>query len=470
MILARDPRYVLSSYCKVQGTKDLTVSAIGYNYQLKLLRRLAEEGVDVPVISSDQLCSQPEWTLRTLCDRLEIEWDPAMLSWPAGPKECDGIWASTWYSSTHKTTGFSKQVQNKNTILPTEAHPVLDRCSEMYEELLDNQLYCTPVQEDPRNQNAKVFVTGLGVVPRSEAKISVFDSIAQTGDSVWEGLRVYDGYIFQFDNHIDRLRKSAKALGFDSIPSAAAIRQAVFSVLKANGQRDSCHGRLTLTRGEKFTTGMSPYNNVQGPTVIVIMEWKPPVWKAPMRLITASGRRNNPQFLDSKIHHNSMLNNVLPKIEANFAGVDDALMLDINGFVAETNSCNVFIVKNNNIYTPHPDACLPGLTRNLVVNRVAGEAGFDCKEKNISIADIYSSDEMFTSGTMGELTSVVEVDGRVIGNGQIGPVTRALKEQYKAIIDQREAGLSWQIPSFDDKNPDFGQVQFTDEDWVNYDE
>ena len=197
---------------------------------------------------------------------------------------------------------------------------------------------------DPRNANLWVHVGGR-LVERAEAKVSVFDSSVQGGDACWEGLRVYDGRVFALDRHLDRLFASAHALAFEQVPSRAEVEAAIFDTLKANGMRDGVHIRLTLTRGEKVTSGMSPALNQSGPCLIVLAEWKPPVYdRRGIRLVTSSWRRNPPQCLDSKIHHNNLLNNILAKIEANHAGVDDAVMLDVEGYVAETNATNLFLV------------------------------------------------------------------------------------------------------------------------------
>lgn len=282
---------------------------------------------------------------------------------------------------------------------------------------------------DPRNASILVHVGGQ-LVLRDEAKVSVFDSSVQGGDAVWEGLRVYQGRIFQLDAHLDRLMDSAKAMAFTAVPTRAEIKQAIFDTLRANGMRDGVHIRLTLTRGMKVTSGMDPRLNRYGPTLIVLAEWKPPVYSADgIRLITSAVRRNTPQCLDSKIHHNNLINNILAKIEANVAGVDDALMLDIHGFVSETNATNVFLVKRGVLLTPHADSCLPGITRAVVMG-LARDDGLPLVERNISLSEVYSADEMFTTGTMGELAPVLLVDGRVIGEGAVGPVTRRLQRLY----------------------------------------
>lgn len=285
------------------------------------------------------------------------------------------------------------------------------------------------VLPDPRNAHIRVWVDGE-LVPRAEAKVSVFDSSVQGGDAVWEGLRVYGGRVFALDEHLDRLFASARALAFQEVPTREAVTEALFATLRANGMRDGAHVRLTLTRGRKVTSGMSPAFNRYGPCLIVLAEWKEPVYdRSGIRLVTSAIRRNAPQCLDSKIHHNNLLNNILAKIQANHAGVDDALMLDVHGFVAETNATNVFLVRGGRLVTPHADSCLSGITRGKVL-ALAREDGLSADERNVTLGEVYAADEMFTTGSMGELTPVLEVDGRRIGFGEAGPVTRRLQELY----------------------------------------
>lgn len=293
---------------------------------------------------------------------------------------------------------------------------------------------------DPRNADIVVFVNGE-LLPRGQARVSVFDSAVQGGDAVWEGLRVYRGRIAALDAHLERLQNSAKALAFEDVPSSEAIRDAVFRTLEANGMRDEAHIRLTLTRGEKITSGMNPRFNQSGCTLIVLAEWKPPVYSDEgIRVITASTRRNTPQCLDSKIHHNNLLNNILASIEANVAGVDSAIMLDIQGFVSETNDTNLFIVKDGEVLTPHADSCLPGLTRQMVLDICAGN-GIPTRERNLSLTEVYAADEAFTSGTMGELTPVLEADGRQIGNGKAGALTRKLQAMHREFAYEHGVAL-----------------------------
>jgi branched-chain amino acid aminotransferase len=247
---------------------------------------------------------------------------------------------------------------------------------------------------------------------------------------------VYSGRrIFRLARHLQRLRSSAHALGFAAIPPEAFIRKAIAETLAANGMDDGAHIRLTLTRGTKITSGMDPRLNQSGCTLIVLAEWKAPVYGAAqkeqadgaqaagaatpqpgLRLITSSVRRNGPAFLDSHIHHNNLLNNILAKMEANVAGADDALMLDADGFLAETNATNIFVVRDGEVLTPLPDACLPGITRECVL-RLCRELNIPAREKRLTLSELYTADQAFCTGTMGELVPVREADGRLIGGG-----------------------------------------------------
>jgi branched-chain amino acid aminotransferase group I len=293
---------------------------------------------------------------------------------------------------------------------------------------------------DPRNADILVSINGE-LKPRAEACVSVFDSVVQGGDAVWEGLRVYDGRIAELDAHLERLQDSAKTLAFADVPSSEDVRAAIFATLEANGMRDNAHIRLTLTRGEKVTSGMNPRFNQSGCTLIVVAEWKPPVYSDDgIRVITASTRRNSPQCLDSKIHHNNLLNNILASIEANVAGVDSAIMLDVNGFVSETNDTNLFLVRRELVLTPHADSCLPGLTRKMIL-RICDEQDIPAEERNLSLTEVYTADEVFTSGTMGELTPVLEADGRLIGTGKIGPITTRLQKLHREYAYRNGAPL-----------------------------
>lgn len=278
---------------------------------------------------------------------------------------------------------------------------------------------------DERNRDLLVSINGK-LVHRDQAGISPFDSAVQGGDAVWEGLRVYQGRIFRLREHLDRLRASALALAFTQIPSHEEITGQLRRTLAANHMRDGVHVRLTLTRGVKVTSGMDPRLNQSGPTLIILAEHKPPVYsKEGLSLITSAVRRPPPDCLDPKVHHANLINSILAKIEANAAGADDALMLDSRGFVAETNATNVFIVSGGEVLTSFPVACPEGITRAAVLELCRKHA-IPHREKDLSLAEVYRADEVFTTGTMGELAGVIRVDGRPIGEGRVGPLTLRL--------------------------------------------
>jgi branched-chain amino acid aminotransferase len=278
---------------------------------------------------------------------------------------------------------------------------------------------------DERNRDIVVNVGGR-LTHRDQAAVSPFDSAVQGGDAVWEGLRLHGGRIFRLDEHLARLRRSARALAFESVPSDAEITEQIRRTLAANAMTDGVHIRLTLTRGVKITSGMDPRLNQSGPTLIVLPEYKPPVYdSAGITLITSSIRRPAPDCLDPKIHHANLLPSILAKIEANVAGADDALMLDQRGFVAETNATNVFCVTEGVLGTPEAVACPEGITRDAVLE-LAGRAGIERAVGNYSLVQLYNADEVFVTGTMGGIAPVIRIDGRAIGDGRPGPVTAKL--------------------------------------------
>ena len=280
-----------------------------------------------------------------------------------------------------------------------------------------------------KNRDLIVNINGQ-LVHRDKAGISPFDSAVQGGDAVWEGLRLYNGRIFKLYEHLDRLERSARALSIVDRPPREKIIEELKRTLAANKMRDGVHIRLTLTRGVKITSGMDPRLNQSGATLIILAEHKAPVYsKGGLKLITASIRRPPPEVLDARIHHANLLNSILAKIEANNAGADDALMLDVNGFIAETNATNVFIVRKGDLATSKVVACPEGITRATVIGIAAAEK-IRCVEADLSPVDIYSADEMFCTGTMGELAGIVKIDNRDIGDGKVGPITKRLSELY----------------------------------------
>ncbi|XP_031736597.1 branched-chain-amino-acid aminotransferase-like protein 1 isoform X3 [Cucumis sativus] len=414
-ILIRNPLDILPSYDKVIPA---SFSELGFSELVSIYNELKELGRLPPIIDAAELQKNPEATLRGLCEELGIPFQHKMLKWEAGPKAIDGVWAPWWYKTVHRSTAFEAPRKYPLVYLPV-----------------------------PANEKLLAWV-GDEILPRDSAKVSVFDSVVQGGDSVWEGLRVYRGKIFKLDEHLDRLFDSSKALAFQNVPSREEVKDAIFRTLIRNGMFDNAHIRLSLTRGKKVTSGMSPQFNLYGCTLIVLAEWKPPVYdnSSGITLVTATTRRNSPNNLDSKIHHNNLLNNILAKIEGNNANAGDAIMLDKDGFVSETNATNIFLVKKGNVLTPHADYCLPGITRATVMDLVVKEK-LILEERRISLSEFHTADEVWTTGTMGELTPVVKIDGRVIGDGQVGPVTRMLQNAYKKLTE--ESGVP--IPTYTTK-------------------
>ncbi|KAL1339765.1 hypothetical protein AAHE18_U063800 [Arachis hypogaea] len=437
-ILIRNPLDILSSF---DNDAFPTFSELGFVELVCIYNELYELGKPPVVIDAAELQQDPEDTLRGLCNDLEIPYQPAMLKWEAGPKSIDGLWAPWRYKTVHKSTHF-KQERKDLQPFPFSLYALLEQSLPLYNllrrhvkkkrSLLSPPL---PLPDLPVPANEKLLAwVGDEIVTRESAKVSVFDSVVQGGDSVWEGLRVYNGKIFKLEEHLDRMFDSAKALAFENVPTRDEIKEAIFQTLVRNGMFDNSHIRLSLTRGKKVTSGMSPAFNLYGCTLIVLAEWKPPVYDNThgIVLVTASTRRNSPNNLDSKIHHNNLLNNILAKIEGNNAKADDAIMLDKDGYLSETNATNIFIVKKGRVLTPHADYCLPGITRATVMNLVV-EQQLILEERRISLSEVHTADEIWTTGTMGELSPVVKVDARIIGNGEVGPVTKRLQAAYKKL-------------------------------------
>lgn len=286
---------------------------------------------------------------------------------------------------------------------------------------------------NPKNTDLYYSVNGR-LFHRDEPGLSPFDSVVQGGDAVWEGLRLYNGRIFRLDEHLQRLRHSALALAFADIPSRESIVEEIKKTLAANKMTDGVHIRLTLTRGVKVTSGMDPRLNTSGSTLIVLPEYKPPVYdKSGLKLASTSVRRPAPDVMDPKIHHNNLINSILAKIEANLAGADDAVMLDSRGFVAETNATHLFLVKNSRLQTPRTVACPEGITRSVVLE-LAEVLRIPAIVEDLSLVDFYRADEVFCTGTMGELAPVTTIDSRKIGSGGVGPITIRLSEAFAAKV------------------------------------
>ncbi|MCO6046004.1 aminotransferase class IV [Aeoliella sp. ICT_H6.2] len=287
-------------------------------------------------------------------------------------------------------------------------------------------------QFDPRNRDLLININGQ-LEHRDTAGVSPFDSVVQGGDAVWEGLRLYDGRIFRLEEHLDRLLHSAKALAFAQMPTRDEMVEQIKRTLAANNMRDEVHIRLTLTRGVKITSGMDPRLNQAGPTLIVLAEFKQPVYdKTGITLATSPYRRPGPDVLDPKIHHNNLLNSILAKIAATAAGADDALMLDGRGFVAETNATHVFMVTGDTVATSRTVACPEGITRATVL-QLCDQHEISCEVRDISLPELHRADEVFCTGTMGELAPVTAIDGTVIGTGESRPMLERLSTLFREL-------------------------------------
>ncbi|KAI3737245.1 hypothetical protein L2E82_27242 [Cichorium intybus] len=445
-ILIRNPIDSLQSFDEVVPS---SFHELGLADLVSVYSQLSATGKPPPILDVADLQQDPEAALRGLCEDLDIPFQDSMLKWEAGPKSVDGIWAPWWYKSVHKSTGFTQPVKYRPPF-PPSLYDVLEQSLPFYNMLKSHARNTrfpkipTPSLPVPSNNKILVWV-GDELLPRESATVSVFDSVVQGGDSVWEGLRIYDGKVFKLEEHLDRMFDSAKALAFNNVPTREEIKEAIFKTLIRNGMFDNAHIRLSLTRGKKVTSGMSPGFNLYGCTLIVLAEWKPPVYDNTkgITLVTATTRRNSPNNLDSKIHHNNLLNNILAKIEGNNANADDAIMLDKDGYVSETNATNIFMVKKGIVMTPHADYCLPGITRATVMELVKKE-NLVLEERRISLSEFHTADEVWTTGTMGELSPVMRIDGRVIGDGSVGPITKRLQNSFKKLTQ----GLGVPIPTY----------------------
>ena len=287
-------------------------------------------------------------------------------------------------------------------------------------------------EEDARNETLMLWLNGR-IVPKAQAVVSIYDAGFMLGDGVWEGIRLYNGKWAFIDEHMDRLFEAAKAIDMDIRMTRDQVTQAVFDTQAANGMTTDAHCRLMVTRGIKTRPFQHPRLAQAGPTVAIIMEHSRPRHPRPLRLATVPHLRGLPMTQDPKLNSHSKLNCILACIAADKAGADEALMLDIHGFVNTTNACNVFIVRKGEVWTSTGDYCMNGITRGKVIALCRSD-GIPVHERNYSLVDVYGADEMFLTGTFGAQTPVGDVDGRVIGTGQMGPVTERLRGMYKALV------------------------------------
>ena len=287
-------------------------------------------------------------------------------------------------------------------------------------------------EDDARNEAVLIYVNGQ-IVPKAQAMVSVYDSGFMLGDGVWEGIRLYNGTWSFLDEHLDRLFEAAKAVDIDIGLTRAQLAQAIFDTQAANGMTSDAHARLMVTRGVKTRPFQHPKLSQRGPTVVIIMEHSRPKLPRPIRLATVPHMRGLPMTQDPKLNSHSKLNCILACIAAEKAGADEALMLDVHGFVNTTNACNFFIVRKGQVWTSTGDYCMNGITRQKVIDLCRANA-IPVFERNFSLVETYSADEAFLTGTFGAQTPVSTIDGRVIGTGELGPITQKIRALYKDLV------------------------------------
>ena len=300
--------------------------------------------------------------------------------------------------------------------------------------MIADEITAHEAEDDPRNQHILIYVDGK-IVPRSEAKVSVYDSGFMLGDGVWEGLRFYNGTWAFLYEHINRLYEAAKAIDLDINLNEVELIAALEKTRLANRITKDAHARVMVTRGIKARPFQHPSLSLQGPTVVIIIEHSVPKFSRPIKLATVPNIRGLPMTQDPKLNSHSKLNCILACIAAQKAGADEALMLDVNGFVCTTNSCNFFIVRSGEVWTSTGDYCLNGITRQKVIE-ICKLEGIPIFEKNFSLVEVYGADESFLTGTFGAQVPVGLVDGRPIGNGVAGDITKRIRSAYFDLIEK----------------------------------
>jgi len=292
-------------------------------------------------------------------------------------------------------------------------------------------------QDDPRNAAILIDINGE-LIPRNEARVSVFDSGFVLGDGVWEGLRVHHGKIAFLDQHLERLYDGAKALDMEMDVAPEQLSKRLYHLLDKNKMREGVHIRLMVSRGVKATPYQDPRITITPPTIVIIPEYKSPLAETAtrgIRLFTVHVRRGYPDVQDPKLNSLSKHNCITACIQATKAGADEALMLDPHGFVATCNSTHFFIVKKGAVWTSSGDYCLGGITRGVVI-QLCEENNIPVYQKNFSLSDVYSAQEAFVTGTFAGLAPVSEVDGRKLGDGQRGPMVETLQAHYLDLLEQ----------------------------------
>ena len=442
----------------------------------------------MPVVLSEDLRDNPEGTLRALCKAMNIDFKPEMLKWKAGPRpEIDGCWAPWWYKTTHESTCFAPPRQDKPPPPPLseDLQALVDECMPYYQFLKSHAMKPDVIERrgeddgrndaattsrtlatthagthayaaDPRNESVLIGMRDgvtdtFSLVPRKDAKVSVFDSGFVLGDGVWEGIRLHDGVLMYVDEHVKRLYQGAKAIDMEIGVTQAGLIKMMYETVDANEMKSGVHIRLMVTRGLKSTPYQNPTFTVGKPTIVIAAEHKAAA-EAPkvrgMRLMTTHVRRGAPDVQDPAWNSHSKLNCIAASIQANKAGVDESLMLDPHGFVATCNSVHFFIVVDGVVLTSRRKYILHGITRDNVMRIARGTLGLKVREDDFTLTAVYSAEECFVTGTFAGVLPVREVDGRQIGDGKRGPIVKRLQEAYVREVNavasrgRRRAGLN----------------------------
>ncbi|KAJ1697658.1 hypothetical protein LUZ63_006170 [Rhynchospora breviuscula] len=427
-ILIRNPINILSSFHKVSPASFLE---LGYPGLLAIYTELSELGAAPPVINAEELQNDPETVLRGLCDDLGIPFQASMLGWEAGSKEYDGVWAPWWYKGVHKSTCFIKASKYPPSF-PFELYDLLEQSMPFYDMLNSKVkkrtsnspsplLLYNDIQPVPNNERTLVWV-GSELVPCGIAKVSVFDWVLRGGGVVLEGLCAYNGKVFKLDEHIDRILYSAKALPVNQVLGEEAIKEAIFKTLISNGMLKSSCIKLSLFCCKKVTFGKcASHDDLYNCTLIVAVERKEPIYdkSAGMKLTTRAATPNNSPNLDSYIGE-----------------ARDAIIMDKDGVSSKINATNIFMVKKGEVFATNiAKSRLPSITYITVVEIINKEK-LTLHEQAITLSEFRTADEVWATGTMGEITPVVMMDGCVIGIGEVGPVTKRVIDAYKDLIEE----------------------------------
>ena len=290
--------------------------------------------------------------------------------------------------------------------------------------------------QDPRNDNILIYINGE-IIPRPEAKISVFDSGFLLGDGVWEGIRLHNGQLVFLKEHLDRLYAGSNSIGMDIGMSSDDLTSKIIQTIEANNMYSNIHLRLIVSRGMKSTPYQHPRVNIGGPTIVIIPEYKIVTEDSKdngLELVSVNTIRSSEITQDPKINSLSKFNCIQACIEADRLGADEGLMFDMNGYVSTCNSTNFFIVRKSEVWTSTGEYCLNGVTRGAIIT-LCKSNDIEVYEKNFIIDDVHSADEAFVTGTFAGVLPVTKIDQHMLSNGKKGAITDRLQRLYKVEVN-----------------------------------